>query len=61
MTASSVTTMIDGLDDQKCYRLKSTAAVKLLETKLTYAGRSFKTNISVTKKHGRQFIVQLLD
>lgn len=53
--------MIDGLDDQKCYRLKSTAAVKLLETKLTYAGRSFKTNISVTKKHGRQFIVQLLD
>lgn len=55
------TSMIDGLEPRKCYRLKSVAAAKLLETKLIHAGKSFKTKINVTRKHGREFIVQLLD
>lgn len=55
------TSMIDGLEPRKCYRLKSAAAAKLIETKLTEAGRSFRTKINITKKRGREFIVQLLD
>jgi hypothetical protein len=53
--------MTDDLDPQKYYRLKSTAAVALLESALTAAGQSFKTKITITKKRGREFLVLLLD
>lgn len=53
--------MIEEHDGYQCYRLKTAAAAKLLETKLIHAGKSFKTKINVTRKHGREFIVQLLD
>lgn len=55
------TPMIDEYDGYQCYRLKSTGAVRLIETKLTSVGRSFKTKISNTKKRGREFIILLLD
>lgn len=53
--------MIDEHDGYQCYRLKTAAAAKLLEAKLTADGRSFKTKINVTKKRGREFLVLLLD
>lgn len=53
--------MIEEYDGYRCYRLKTAAAAKLIEIKLTEAGQSFRTKINVTRKHGREFIVQLLD
>ena len=53
--------MIEEYDGYRCYRLKTAAATKLIETKLTKAGQSFRTKINITRKHGREFIVQLLD
>lgn len=55
--------MIEEYDGYRCYRLKTAAAAKLIESKLTESGKSFKTKtkINITRKHGREFIVQLLD
>ena len=57
----TTTSMIEEYDGYQCYRLETAAAAKLIETKLTEAGRSFRTKINTTKKRGREFIVQLLD
>ena len=54
-------TMIEEHDGYKCYRLKTAAAAKLIETKLTESGQSFKTKINITRKRGREFLVLLLD
>jgi hypothetical protein len=53
--------MIEEHDGYKCYRVKTAAAAKLLEDKLTQAGQSFKTKISITRKRGREFLILLLD
>ena len=53
--------MIEEFDGYRCYRLKTAAAAKLIETKLTETGKSFKTKINITRKRGREFIVKLLD
>ena len=61
MPGTTVTPMIDEYDGYQCYRLKTTGAVRIIETSLGAVGRSFKTKISNTKKRGREFIVLLLD
>ena len=53
--------MTEEHEGYQCYRLKTAAAAKLIEDKLTADGRSFKTKINVTRKHGREFLVYLLD
>lgn len=45
----------------RCYRVRTAAAVRLLEDRLTEAGQSFRTKINITKKRGREFLVLLLD
>jgi hypothetical protein len=45
----------------KCYRVCTTQAVKLIEEKLTEAGRPFRTKINTSKKRGREFMILLLD
>jgi hypothetical protein len=54
-------TMIEEHNGYKCYRVRTSQAVKLLEDKLTEAGQSFRTKINITKKRGREFMVLLLD
>jgi hypothetical protein len=54
-------TMIEEHDGYKCYRVRTSQAVKLLEERLTEAGQSFRTKINITKKRGREFMVLLLD
>jgi hypothetical protein len=54
-------TMIEEYDGYKCYRVRTSQAVKLLEERLTEAGQSFRTKINITKKRGREFMVLLLD
>lgn len=58
---TTVILMTEEYDGYRCYRLKTAAAAKLIEDKLTADGRSFRTKINVTRKRGREFIVQLLD
>jgi len=53
--------MIEEHNGYKCYRVRTSQAVKLLEDKLTEAGQSFRTKINITKKRGREFMVLLLD
>ena len=53
--------MIEEHDGYRCYRVRTSQAVKLLETTLTEAGQSFKTKINTSKKRGREFMVLLLD
>ena len=52
--------MIEDHEGYKCYRVKTAAAVRLLEDKLSQAGQSFKTKINITKKRGREFLILLL-
>lgn len=54
-------TMIEEHNGYKCYRVRTSQAVKLLEATLTEAGQPFKTKINTTKKRGREFMVLLLD
>jgi hypothetical protein len=53
--------MIEEHNGYKCYRVRTSQAVKLLEATLTEAGQSFRTKINTTKKRGREFMVLLLD
>ncbi len=60
-TATPKTTMIEEHDGYKCYRVRTAAAAKLIESKLADAGQSFKTKINITKRRGREFLILLLE
>jgi hypothetical protein len=51
----------ESYNDMRAARLRTAMECNNLQTALKQAGASFTTKIQKTKKHGREFIVMLVD